>query len=207
MMGFNMQEELASPWLAKEDAPGPGMNLTIARVTCEEVGQDREKKFALHWQQRGVKPMLVNKTNIRVLVALFGPDSDGWLARTVNVYNDPTIGFGGATTGGLRIRVPAPTRPGTPIGDALGAMAGPGYQQTYQQPAWGDRPAQQQPQPFQPTGVPVSVSFQPHPQGPAPDQLAMFQQGPGHDGRPGAYQPAPGRPPGAPHPADDDIPF
>ena len=91
-----------SDWLKKDDVNYKGMNVTISAVTEELVGQEKEKKLALHF--RGdVKAMLLNKVNLRILAAMFGTDTKEWMGEAVNVYNDPTVNFNGAT-GGLRIR-------------------------------------------------------------------------------------------------------
>ena len=91
-----------SDWLKKDDTNYKGMNVVISKVTEEEVGQEKERKLALHF--RGdVKAMLLNKVNLRILAAMFGTDTKDWMGEAVNVYNDPTVNFNGAT-GGLRLR-------------------------------------------------------------------------------------------------------
>lgn len=91
-----------SDWLRKDDVNYKGMNVVISAVTEELVGQEKEKKLALHF--RGdVKAMLLNKVNLKVLAAMFGTDTKEWMGEPVNVYNDPTVTYNGAT-GGLRIR-------------------------------------------------------------------------------------------------------
>jgi hypothetical protein len=109
-----MQQELSSQWLSKDDVTTNGTAATIARITQEEVGSDRDLRFAIHFQGN-IKPMILNKTNTRILVALFGHDSDGWLGKTITVYNDPTVGYAGQITGGVRIRMAsAPMLPAVP---------------------------------------------------------------------------------------------
>jgi hypothetical protein len=116
-MGFNMQTELASQWLSKDDVTIQGTDACITRITSEQVGDDRDQKFAMHFQGN-LKPLLLNKTNTRIMVALYGADSDGWLGKTIQLYNDPTIGFGGQITGGVRVRPSQnhpPRLPATPV--------------------------------------------------------------------------------------------
>lgn len=91
-----------SDWLKKDDVNYKGINVIISAVTEETVGQEKERKLALHF--RGdVKPMLLNKVNLKVLAAMFGTDTKDWMVEQINVYNDPTVNFNGAT-GGLRLR-------------------------------------------------------------------------------------------------------
>lgn len=117
---MDMNEFLGGQWLSKTDVDARGEDLTIAAVTKETVGQELETKPCLSFRGN-TKPMTLNKTNVRILIALFGPDSRDWVGRTINVYNDVTVVFNGSV-GGLRIRpsqqdpAPAP-RPQTSAAD------------------------------------------------------------------------------------------
>ena len=134
-MGFDMnQVATASEFLTKEDTDFNGMNLTIRNVTQEEVGQEKDRKFALHFHEP-VKAMILNVTNIKILVALFGPDSDGWINQRACIYADPTISFGGqVVVGGLRVRpcqAPPPPPPQQPA-PSPSAFPSPQQQQPQQ---------------------------------------------------------------------------
>ena len=104
---------LASNWLKKDDLSDPvgGEVFTISKVTEELVGSDQQSKWAMHWKERGVLPMLLNKTNLRLLASMFGDDTDDWRGKEVEVYHDPTISYGGQLVGGLRVRPPRPVQP------------------------------------------------------------------------------------------------
>jgi hypothetical protein len=104
---------LASNWLKKDDLNDPvgGEVFTIAKVTEELVGQDQQPKWALHWKERSVLPMLLNKTNLRLLASMFGDDTDDWRGKEVEVYHDPSISYNGQLVGGLRVRPPRPVQP------------------------------------------------------------------------------------------------
>lgn len=91
-----------SDWLKKEDTNYRGMNVVISAVSEETVGQEKERKLALHFKG-DVKAMLLNKVNLRILAAMFGTDTKDWMGESVNVFNDPTVNFNGVT-GGLRLR-------------------------------------------------------------------------------------------------------
>lgn len=108
-----ISEMLASNWLKKEDLSDPvgGETFTIKRVTEELVGADQQSKWALHWKERDVMPMLLNKTNLRLLASMLGDDTDDWIGKEVEVYHDPTIAYGGQLVGGLRVRPPRPPKP------------------------------------------------------------------------------------------------
>ena len=107
---MDMNQAISGNWLAaKTDLDQQvGNNLTIARVSEEELGENKERKFALHFQEP-MKPLLLNKTNISMLISLFGSESTNWTNQRVNVYNDMSIMYAGQLTGGCRIRPIPPT--------------------------------------------------------------------------------------------------
>ena len=92
-----------SDWMKKEDISAEGVDLEIARVSKELVGQEQEVKFALHFVESDYLPLLLNRTNVRILVDLFGIESDDWRGRKVRVYADPNVSFGGKRVGGVRV--------------------------------------------------------------------------------------------------------
>ena len=110
---MKVSEIFQSNWLRKDDLDDAigGEVLTIRKVTEELVGQDQESKWALNWKEKEFRPMLLNKTNIRLLSAMFGDETDDWLGQEVEVYHDPTISYGGQLVGGLRVRPPRPPQP------------------------------------------------------------------------------------------------
>lgn len=89
-------------WLTKDAVTYKGANVVISAVTQEVVGLEKENKLALHFKG-DIKPMLLNKVNLKILAAMFGTDTKEWMGETVNVFNDPTVNFNGAQ-GGLRLR-------------------------------------------------------------------------------------------------------
>jgi hypothetical protein len=115
-MNFDMNETLASKWMSKDDVPTQGVDLIIRQITQEQVGDEMEDKFAMHFHG-SYKPLLLNRTNIRIVMSLYGPKSDAWINQPICVYNDPTISYGGRLTGGVRLRMaqaarqPAPPPP------------------------------------------------------------------------------------------------
>ena len=62
-----------------------------------------EKKWVLELSD--LKPLILNATNIRRLVAAFNTqETDEWTGKSIVVYDDPTIEFGGKVVGGVRLR-------------------------------------------------------------------------------------------------------
>lgn len=111
---MNVNDILASKWASVTDFPTHGVDLQIINCTKEAVGEMLEDKIAIHFNG-GFKPLLANRTNLRVLAALLGPDTANWSGRTVNVYADPTVQYAGRLVGGVRVRAamsqPQPQQP------------------------------------------------------------------------------------------------
>jgi len=101
---MKMNQMFPSNWLAKEDITHP-IRATIKAVTQEEIKGEsgNETKNILHFNG-DVKQMILNRTNAEFLVAAFGDDSDHWLGKTVEIYVDPNVMFGGKRIGGVRVR-------------------------------------------------------------------------------------------------------
>jgi hypothetical protein len=121
MRGFNMNEALAGRWLSQIEVPEEGVELVIKAVSQEVVGDEQSEKYALHFRDKNYKPLLLNKTNIRVLVDLYGGESEAWLGQPIVVYSDPNISYGGKRIGGVRlrpVRAAAPARPARPAAPA-----------------------------------------------------------------------------------------
>jgi hypothetical protein len=88
--------------------PREGEVLTIDRIT-EKVFNEKDGtekvKPVLNWVQDR-PPLVLNKTNVKWLIAEFGPEDADYAGRKVEVWHDPTVELGGRLVGGLRLRLP-----------------------------------------------------------------------------------------------------
>ncbi len=102
----NINDMLASKWLKQSDFPEP-KDLTIkdvTRVNMAKDGEPEEYKFAMHFSEID-RAMVLNKTNIkRAAKFLESAETNDWIGRTITVYNDEEVEFGGDIVGGLRLR-------------------------------------------------------------------------------------------------------
>jgi hypothetical protein len=73
-------------------------------VTISEVraGSD-EQPVDIHLVEFPGRPFKPSKSMRRVLVAAWGPDASAYVGRRMVLFGDPTIRFGGAVVGGIRI--------------------------------------------------------------------------------------------------------
>lgn len=86
---------------------GQDIIATIDYVRREPVvgtnGKKEEKRVA-HFKE-GIKPLILNVTNSKVLASLYGtPYVEEWAGRKVQIYFDPTVKMGRDVCGGLRLR-------------------------------------------------------------------------------------------------------
>ena len=99
-----------SNYLQKSDVGETGVDLTIKALDRDQVDEKdpNSVKTVIHWVQPNYKPLVLNKTNKNRLTVILKATTVGDLiGKTVNVYNDPMVEFGGEITGGIRIRAAA----------------------------------------------------------------------------------------------------
>ena len=102
-----INEMLPSSFLKQSDFDESGAIVTVANIIEKNVAR-QDDPVEMKWLvlfAEFEKPMVLNTTNINALAKACGSDdTDDWAGKLVIVYVDPTIGYGGKTTGGLRIR-------------------------------------------------------------------------------------------------------
>ena len=62
-----------------------------------------EQPASLHYENDNGKPYKPCKSMCRVLVHCWGPDANKYVGRSLMLFGDPAVVFGGAKVGGLRI--------------------------------------------------------------------------------------------------------
>ena len=102
-----ISEMLPSSYLKQSDFDENGLIVTVARVDNKNVAKEDElpeHKWIVYFNEYE-KGMVLNSTNIQALAkACNSDDTDDWTGKEVVVYVDPTVGYGGKVTGGLRIK-------------------------------------------------------------------------------------------------------
>jgi len=74
-------------------------------VTVSEVKPGTtEQPVEIHLVEFPGRPYKPSKSMRRVLVAAWGSDSTPWAGRRLTLDGDPTVKFGGAVVGGIKIR-------------------------------------------------------------------------------------------------------
>lgn len=96
---------LQGKYLKKEDIDRP-MVVKVINVTFETMKgfKGEETKAVLHFA--GMKPMVLNKTCVKILKNKFGDEPTACIGHNVEVYKDDSVVMGNDVVGGLRIRIP-----------------------------------------------------------------------------------------------------
>jgi hypothetical protein len=82
------QDVFPSSWMTGDDiAEGETLTLKIRMLQKQTVGKDREQKPVLLWTDKGFKPLIVNRTNGKMLIELFGLDEKAYAGKRVQLYS------------------------------------------------------------------------------------------------------------------------
>jgi hypothetical protein len=83
-----------------DDLIGGDLTITITGVTVSP-GQEQPVSMKFEGSTKVFRPC---KSMARVMVAAWGPDSSAYVGRSLQLYRDPTVKWGGLEVGGIRIR-------------------------------------------------------------------------------------------------------
>ncbi len=100
------QEAFPSSYLNKEDLPAPPgtKHATVEDVRIETMPSgDKEEKPVMYFAN-GLKPMVLNGTNWDIMAEAYGPESNSWRGKPIELYIDPNVMYGGKRIGGVRVR-------------------------------------------------------------------------------------------------------
>lgn len=100
MVDMSRFVEAKSDQLNADDLIGIEKMLTVTRVT----GSDGDQPVSIHYEGDKGKPFKPCKTMRRVLLAVWGRNAADYVGRSMTVYRDDKVTFGGLEVGGIRIR-------------------------------------------------------------------------------------------------------
>mgnify|MGYP000229849184 CR=1 FL=1 len=86
--------------LTADDLLGGPMTI---RVTGVKINPGAEQPISVFFEGDGGKPWRPCKTTARLMVAAWGPDAKEYTGRSLTLYRDETVKWGGLAVGGLRI--------------------------------------------------------------------------------------------------------
>jgi hypothetical protein len=90
------------------DLAGKDVIVTIERVCAGEVSNKTKKaRKPLLYVKGQAKPLVLNKTNAKVICQLYGKETDEWIGKRLTLY-PTTVDFGGETVEAIRVRPQVP---------------------------------------------------------------------------------------------------
>lgn len=91
--------EAKSDQLNADDLIGAPRTITVTRVT----GHDGDQPVSIHYEGDAGKPFRPCKTMRRILLAVWGRNAADYVGRSMTLYRDDGVTFGGLQVGGIRI--------------------------------------------------------------------------------------------------------
>lgn len=99
MIDMSQFVEAKSDQLNADDLIGAPRTITVTRVT----GCEGDQPIAIFYQGDNGKPFKPCKTMRRVLLAVWGRNAADYAGRSMTIYRDDSVTFGGLNVGGIRI--------------------------------------------------------------------------------------------------------
>jgi len=93
--------EAKSNQLNADDLISGPRTITITKVRANP--ESKEQPIAINFEGDNGKPFLPCKSMRRVLVHVWGKDGASYVGRSLTLYRDPTVLWGGVAVGGVRI--------------------------------------------------------------------------------------------------------
>jgi hypothetical protein len=90
-----------SDQLNADDLMDSPRTITITKVTAQADSADQP--VSIHYEGGEGRPFKPCKTVRRIMVALWGKDASKYVGRSMTLYRDPTVSFGGMQVGGIRV--------------------------------------------------------------------------------------------------------
>ena len=79
-----------------------GREMTI-KITGVDIRGGQEQPVSIHFEGDNGKPYKACKSMCRVMVSAWGPGSKKYVGRSMTLYRDPKVKWGGMEVGGIRI--------------------------------------------------------------------------------------------------------
>ena len=109
-----LKDHAGGKYLRADDIDGVGQNngrvLTILDFTEADVSRESDEQSELkpiiHFKDDGVKPMVLNKTNLNFVLGHYGDEEHKIIGKKVLVWVDDNVQYAGNRVKGLRLAAP-----------------------------------------------------------------------------------------------------
>lgn len=89
-----------SDQLNSDELLGSAITITVTNVSRSSAP---DQPICVHYQGDNNKPYKPCKSMRKVLIFAWGDDGREWIGKSMTLYNDPEVKFGGVKVGGIRI--------------------------------------------------------------------------------------------------------
>lgn len=114
---MNITTAFPSKYLKASDLQGRSVEVTIATIVMEEIGQgdDKQEKPVIYFVGKE-KGIICNVINGKMIAESYGDETDDWVGQLVEIYPDKTS-FKGDIVDCIRVRIPGTSPPAGDEGD------------------------------------------------------------------------------------------
>ena len=124
---MDINDAFPSKYIKCADLKGHLVSVVIESVSIEEVGsKDKPEQKPVMFFVGKEKGMTMNKTNAMVIADMFGPETNGWMGKTITLRPDKTQ-FKGDIVDCIRIQVATQAAPPVAAQAAAPATASPNF--------------------------------------------------------------------------------
>ncbi len=106
---FDANDFIGGTYIKKQDLDAGPQRFTIAGVSratfAPRDSRPAEEVLQLEFEDDR-KFTLSAKVNIRILIKAFGRKTPAWVGKSIILYIDENVSYGGTLIGGVRIRIP-----------------------------------------------------------------------------------------------------
>jgi hypothetical protein len=95
-----------APNIEASELGGKDNVVTIKDVGFKLVGEEKKEKGVVHLVEFD-RPFVLNRTNIKLIIAMHGNDTDAWKGKKITLYPSETD-FAGKTVPCIRVREKRP---------------------------------------------------------------------------------------------------
>lgn len=99
---MKVSDAFPSKYLAGDDLGGRRIEVIIANIALEEIGDEKESKPILYFEGKR-KGMVLNKTNATVLADALGDEMEHWIGHKIELRTEK-VAFQGKIHNALRVQ-------------------------------------------------------------------------------------------------------
>ena len=101
---MNINDMYPSAFLKASDLQGRAIKVKIKDCSFQTMGDETKPVLSFHGKD---KEMVLNKTNSMALASAFGPETESWKGKEIELFS-MKVQFQGQLVDGLRVRPIAP---------------------------------------------------------------------------------------------------